>query len=151
MVRLHRKEVNNLDRVCTIAKENILKGLSKLNDQPITNDNADLYDSLTEALYHLELVEAMKKSDYEYSGAARYYHDGIPNMTSRDGRMGMDGDNDGRYNESRGRMTPRWMYSGHSGKEHMMEDLKAMMADADSERERRAIRDFIEEMNEIKK
>ena len=35
-------------------------------------------------------------------------------------------------------------------KEHMMQDLKAMMADADTEKERRRIKEFIEDMQEMK-
>ena len=69
---------------------------------------------------------------------------------SRDGRRGMDGDNDGIYNESGRFMPNRYYYSGHAGKEHMMQDLKAMMADADSEKERRRIKEFIEDIQEMK-
>ena len=47
-------------------------------------------------------------------------------------------------------MPARYYYSGHSGKEKMMMELKAMRDDADSERERKAIDHFIEEMKEIK-
>lgn len=130
-----------MDKVCHEAKENIKKGLEKLNSQPITDENADIYKDLTEALYHLELIEAMKKgSEYDYSGD-------YPVHMSRDG---IDGDNDGRYNESRGRNMPRWYYSGHNGKDRMIQDAEAMMADADTDKERRRIRDFIEDIKAMK-
>ena len=64
------------------------------------------------------------------------------------GRMGMDGDSDGRYRES-GRIMPRWYYSGHNGKDHMMRDIDAMMADADNEKMRRRIKEFKEDMKEL--
>ena len=69
---------------------------------------------------------------------------------SRDGRRGMDGDNDGIYNESGRYMPNRYYYSGHTGKEHMLQDLKAMMADADTEKERRRIKDLIEDLQDLK-
>ncbi|MBQ1729941.1 MAG: hypothetical protein II036_06320 [Oscillospiraceae bacterium] len=69
---------------------------------------------------------------------------------SRDGRRGMDGDNDGIYNESGRYMPSRYYYSRHTGKEHMLQDLKAMMADADTEKERRRIKDLIEDLQDLK-
>ena len=122
--------------------ENIKKGLEKLNTQPITDENADIYKDLSESLYRFKLIEAMDKgSDYNYSGTDIRY--------SGDGRIGMDGDNDGRYHESRTRMMPRYFYSGVAGKDHMMQDLRAMAADADSEKKRRRINEFIADMEEM--
>lgn len=157
-----------MDQVYEKAKERINEGLKKLNAQPqITSQDADDYNDLSQAL--LNLVTAcvmMEEKEYGYSGVRihapmnipgiptnypRVSYDGMVPM-SRDGRMGMDGDNDGRYNESRGRIMPnRYYYSGHSGKEHAIEELKAMMADSDSERERRFFKDMIDEYQEMKK
>lgn len=142
------------------TKEKIDEGLTKLNGQPLTADNACQYKNLTESLYYLVTASAMLDSGVGESrtgGNGMGMSNGLMHMPdirynySGDGRMGMDGDNDGRYHESRGRMAPhRYYYSGHSGKEHMMEDLKAMMADADTERERKRIRDLIEDLQELK-
>lgn len=146
------------------TKEKIDEGLAKLNTQPITAENACQYKELSEALLNIITASVMlEETEYGYSGDRvhapmnvpgiprnypRVSYDGMMPM-SRDGRMGMDGDNDGRYNES-GNMPRRYYYSGHTGKEHMMMDLKAMMADADSEKERRRIKDLIEDLQELK-
>jgi hypothetical protein len=151
-----------LDKIYQSAKDKIDEGLAKLNAQPLTADNACQYKELTEALYYL--ITASSMLDYSedgYSGYNDYSRDdrsmGLVHMPkinmppmSRDGRRGMDGDNDGRYNESGRYMPNRYYYSGHVGKEHMMQDLKAMMADADSEKERRRIKDLIEDLEEMK-
>ncbi len=142
------------------AKEKISTGLEKLNAQPqLTSQDADDYNDLSQAL--LNIVTAcvmMEEKDYGYSGARIHAPMNVPGVSnsyprvSYDGRRGMDGDGDGIYNESRGRMTPdRYYYSGHSGKEHAVEQLKAMEADADSERERRFFKDMREEYMEMKK
>ncbi len=146
-----------MDNVCMEAKENLKKGLAKLNKEPINDENAELYHLITESLYHLELVEAMK-NEYGYSGV--YYDDGMMRMphNSYEGRNGMPSNsyegrmnqsNEGGYSEGRHSM-PRYYYSGHMGKEHMMTDLKAMLADADTEKERRMIRDLIEDLQQLK-
>ena len=152
-----------MDKVYESAKDKIDEGLTKLNAQPLTAENARQYKDLTEALYYL--VTATSMMDYSeegnYSGnysMDRNYDGGMsrglvhmPDIrVSRDGRIGMDGDNDGRYNESRRRTPERYYYSGHMGKEHMMEDLKAMYDDADSEKERRRIKDLMEDLKELK-
>ena len=152
-----------MDKLYQTAKDKIDEGLTKLNTQPLTAENACQYKELTEALYYL--VTATSMMDYSeegnYSGnysMDRSYDGGMsrglvhmPDIrVSRDGRRGMDGDNDGRYNESRRRMPERYYYSGHMGKEHMMEDLKAMYDDADYEKERRRIKDLMEDLKELK-
>lgn len=145
-----------MDKVYQLAKDKIDEGLTKLNTQPLTAENACQYKELAEALYYL--ITATSMMDYsaegEYSGNDRGMSRGLMHMpdirVSRDGRMGMDGDNDGRYNESRRRTPERYYYSGHMGKEHMMEDLKAMYDDADSEKERRRIKDLMEDLKEMK-
>ena len=155
-----------MDKNYQLTKDKIDEGLTKLNTQPLTAENARQYKELTEAVYYL--VTATSMMDYSeagYSGnnysMARDNQGGMsmglvhmpdikmPPM-SRDGRRGMDGDNDGRYNESRRRTPERYYYSGHMGKEHMMEDLKAMYDDADSEKERRRIKDLMEDLKEMK-
>ena len=149
-----------MDKVYELAKGKIDEGLTKLNSQPLTAENACQYKELTEALYYL--ITATSMMDYSEEGNYSGNYDGgmsrglvhmpdikMPPM-SRDGRRGMDGDNDGRYNESRRRMPERYYYSGHMGKEHMMEDLKAMYDDADSEKERRRIKDLMEDLKELK-
>jgi len=155
-----------LDKLYEKTKDKIDEGLEQLNTQPLTAENACQYKELTEALYYL--ITATSMLDYSeengYSGTytmARGNNGGmsrglvhmpdikIPPM-SRDGRRGMDGDSDGIYNESGRYMPNRYYYSGHTGKEHMMQDLKAMMADADTEKERRRIKDLIEDLQEMK-
>lgn len=135
-----------MDTVCMEAKENLKKGLAKLNKEPVNDENAELYHLITESLYHLKLVEAMENG-YDYSGV--YYDDRMMRMphSSYEGRM--DQPNEGGYSEGRHSM-PRYYYSGHMGKEHMMTDLKAMLADADTEKERRMIRDLIEDLQQLK-
>lgn len=146
------------------TKEKIDEGLTKLNGQPLTADNACQYMNLAEALYYLVTASAMLDSGVGESrtggngnGNGMGMSNGLMHMPdirynySGAGRMGMDGDGDGRYYESRGRMTPqRYYYSGHTGKEHMLEDLKAMRADADSDKERRRIDDLIEDLKDMK-
>ena len=147
-----------MDKVCLEAKENIHKALEKLNREPVTNESAELYHWLTKSLYNLVTIDAMTKYDGESYGRRDYPMGmsgdriSIPYMDyerSRDGRAGRDGDSDGMYRES-GRMMPRYYYSGHMGKEHMMMDLKAMLADADTDKERRRINDLIEDLKEMK-
>lgn len=142
------------------SKERVTSGLEKLNAQPqITSQDADDYKDLSQALLNMVTACAMMdEKSYGYSGAMVHAPNNIPGVpnsyprVSYEGRMGMDGDGDGRYNESRGRITPnRYYYSGHSGKEHALDHLNAMMADADSERERRFFKDMIEEYTEMKK
>ena len=145
-----------LDKVYQLAKDKIDEGLTKLNTQPLTSENACQYKELTEALYYL--ITATSMMDYSEEGYFGNYtmnrdmSRGLVHMprVTRDGRRGMDGDNDGRYNESGRYMPDRYYYSGHMGKEHMLQDLKAMMADADSEKERRRIKDLIEDLEELK-
>jgi carboxypeptidase C (cathepsin A) len=140
-----------VSKVCLDAKENIQKALEKLNREPVTNESAELYYWLTKSLSNLETIEAMQiYGDYGYSnGMVR-----MPDVSfegSMDMRRGRDGDSDGMYRESgRTRTMPRYYYSGHMGKEHMMQDLNAMLADADSEKERRRIKDLIEDLRELK-
>lgn len=150
-----------MDKIYEQAKDKINEGLTKLNTQPLTAENACQYKELTEALYYLITATSMMEYSDVNSSEARNYNGGMsrglvhmPDIHmdySRAGRMGMDGDNDGRYNESGRYMPNRYYYSGHSGKEHMMQDLKAMMADADSEKERRRIKEFIEDMEDLRK
>lgn len=160
-----------MDNFYEVTKEKLKKNIETLNNQPMSDTNADLYKDLTTALSNVVTACAMEeyKEEGNYSGyysmargngqggnnrggmsGARFrmpdYDDMIP--MSRDGRMGRDGDGDGVYSERR--MPARYYYSGHSGKEKMMMELKAMRDDADSERERKAIDHFIEEMKEIK-
>ena len=115
------------------AKENIYKGLEKLNHEPMTSENADDYHDLIESLYYLTVVEAMKNNT-GYSGV--YYDD----------RMALDGRIDMPSSSYAGRMTPRYHYSGHTGKDHMIEELRAMYEDAGSERERRTLQSAIENL-----
>ena len=155
-----------MDKLYEKTKDKIEEGLEQLNAQALTAENACQYKELTEALYYLVTASSMLDYSEEngYSGTynmSRENNGGmsrglvhmpdinIPPM-SRDGRRGMDGDNDGIYNESGRFMPNRYYYSGHAGKEHMMQDLKAMMADADTERERKRIKEFIEDMQEMK-
>lgn len=163
-----------MDKLYEKTKDKIDEGLEKLNTQPLTAENACQYKELTEALYYL--ITATSMMDYSeengYSGTytmARGNNGNNGNMSrnggmsmglvhmpdvrmdyTRDGRRGMDGDNDGIYNESGRYMPNRYYYSGHAGKEHMLQDLKAMMADADTEKERRRIKDLIEDLQELK-
>ena len=145
-----------MNKIYQLTKDKIDEGLTKLNSQPLTAENACQYKELTEALYYL--VTATSMMDYSEEGYSGNYDRGMSRglvhmpdfRMTRDGRMGMDGDNDGRYNESRRRTPERYYYSGHDGKEHMMEDLKAMYDDADSEKERRRIKDLMEDLKELK-
>ena len=58
--------------------------------------------------------------------------------TSYDGRLGMDGDSDGRYSERR---NSRGRYSRAEEKEMMMDKLERKLENAASEPERQTIRD----------
>ena len=82
------------------------------------------------------------------------YRGGSYDGMSGDGRRGRDDDSDGRYSEegsyrrgrdARGRYTSR-DYSGHGDKESMIEDLRMMMDEASSEKERMAIMQCIEKL-----
>lgn len=98
--------------------------------------------------------------DMSYNMSHRGSYDGMShNSYGSYARAGRDGDGDGRYSEdgsyrrgrdARGRYTSRdgsyeTGYSRHDKKE-MMQNLQMMMQQAGSEKERKAIRDCIEEL-----
>ena len=103
----------------------------------------------------VETIKAMREhGDYSqagsygsynsYDNSMRYSMDGNNMNSSYNSyaRRGRDGDNDGRYNESRG----SYDYSRHTDKENMLHQLEQMMQTAKTEEQRKAIRRCMEEL-----
>ena len=89
-------------------------------------------------------------NSYDNQGYAR---DGsYARQTSYGGRAGRDGDSDGRYSENQGSYRGgrdsygRYGYSRHTAKERMIEKLEGMMDKVTNEKDRHAIMDCIEEL-----
>lgn len=126
--------------------EDMLEPLSKKQDiSPTELDN--IYKAV-KTMNYIETIKAMneygKSNNDSYAGGSsygRYSRYSYP--TSYDGRMGMDGDGDGRYSE-RGRNS-RGRYSRDS-KEEMISRLERKMEMATSETERQTIRDMIRDI-----
>lgn len=93
-------------------------------------------------------------SDMGHSGHYPYhiFYDGSYGR-SYDGRRGMDGDNDGRYSE--GMSYDNGSYRGYmrrnsraAEKDHMIEQLEEMMANAPDERSKKAIMRCIDKLDD---
>ncbi len=135
-----------------------LKDYNRKED--LTDTDVGCIYKMIDIVKDISTIEAMERYGYnEYSN--RSYSEAWPMTTyprmSFDGRMGMDGDGDGRYSEEnsyRRGMSNRYSgrgssyngYSGH-GKEQIVEDLRVMMADARTEDERERYRKAIDTLN----
>lgn len=139
-----------------LAKSKIDAAIDKLNAQgPIDDKMAEEYKHLFCALNDLTTATAMMEYVGTGESYGRYYNGnvsmdvmprGMNSMTgmSMAGQHGMDGDGDGRYYESsNGVYKPMYRYSGHTGKEHMLTDLKMMVADASTPHERSVLKECI--------
>lgn len=105
----------------------------KKND--ISPAEMDSVYKATKTIYYITTIDAMNNPeeymDYSRDSYNSYARGGNPNMRrpmySRDGRIGMDGDGDGRYSERPYRMSrdANAGYSGHT-KEQMMQKIADM-------------------------
>lgn len=128
-----------------------LKRITKKGDiSPTELDNA--YKAV-DIIKDIETIDAMKNADYGYSqGYPMSYNDGHSMNYRGDGhsyaRRGRDGDGDGRYSEARGR-DARGRYTSRDGYSRgtMHEHLQEMLAQAQTEEERQAIRRCMNEIN----
>ena len=96
-----------LEELC-YELEDMLEPIVKKGD--ISPTELDNVKDAVKSIYYLETIKAMKEygnsNAYSYAGANSYRgnsRDGMSYRGSYDGRMGMDGDGDGRYSERRGR------------------------------------------------
>lgn len=106
----------------------------KKND--ISPTEMDSVYKATKTIYYITTIDAMNNPD-EYMDYSRDSYNSYarggnsntrrPMMYSRDGRLGMDGDGDGRYSERGYRMSRDGNagYSGHT-KEQMMQKIADM-------------------------
>lgn len=126
--------------------EDMIEPIVKKGDiSPTELDN--IYKAV-KTIYYGETIKAMKEygsndgsydsSYYSYAGGRGGSSRNMSYRTSYDGRMGMDGDSDGRYSERR---NSRGRYSRAEEKEVMMEKLERKLENASSEPERQTIRD----------
>ena len=115
-----------------------------------TNMNLDQIDKLTHALKSVETIIAMKEGGYSTTvNRDRYYDDNsyFSGNSYRNGRYGGM-----RYNENYNsyRMNGRGSgYSRKDGKEEMIANLHEMLNDASSPKEKDAIHQCIEKLQNI--
>ena len=127
-----------LDDMCDMLEDELKQIAKKEEITPQELDNA--YKAI-DIIKDIETIKAMKRSEasydsYEYSNRMPYsrsYDDMSYDDYSREysneysrARRGRDGDNDGRYNESRERG-----YSRHDDKEHLMKKIEEMQRKID--------------------
>lgn len=129
--------------------EDMIEPIAKKQDiSPTELDN--VYKAV-KTMNYIESIKAMKEygnsndGSYSYGGGSYARNNRNRNSndyyrTSYDGRMGMDGDGDGRYSERR---YSRARYSRADEREMMLSKLERMMDDANSEAERQTIKDCI--------
>ena len=127
--------------------EDDVRKITKKGD--ITPDELNSVYKAVDIIKDVETIMAMREhGDYSQDGSYGSYNS-YNNMSNRasynsyDGsyaRRGRDGDNDGRYNESRDN------YSRHTDREQMIQKLEQMMQTAQTDEQRKAIRRCIEEM-----
>lgn len=130
--------------------EDDVRKITKKGD--ITPDELNSVYKAVDIIKDVETIIAMREhGDYSQDGSYGSYNS-YNNMSNRasynsyDGsynsyaRRGRDGDNDGRYNESRDN------YSRHTDREQMIQKLEQMMQTAQNEEQKKAIRRCIEEM-----
>lgn len=86
---------------------------------------------LTDTIKNIDKIE-MLEEDGGYSRAGDWEMEGRGSYNRGSSYRGRKRDSMGRYS--------RWMYSRGDAKEHMMEQMEALMDQAGSEREREAIR-----------
>ena len=144
--------------------EDEIKQMTKKGD--ITPQELENAYKATDIIKDIETIKAMKEAGEQgmYSQAYDYARDGgsydgnysqrmYNSYNSYDNsyaRRGRDGDGDGRYSEAgsynRGNYNSR-DYSRHSEKEMMIDNLESMMKSAKSEKEREAIRQCIQKLD----
>jgi len=111
--------------------------------QKKSNFNIDLIDKLTHSLKSVETIIAMYEADNSNSYGYNGYNRGNGNRSYR--RNSYDGGNGGSYNNYR--MNRRtYNYSRDDGKQEMISDLHEMLNEAGSEKERNAIMQCIEKL-----
>lgn len=115
-----------LEELCYELEDMIEPIVKKGDISPTELDN--VYKAV-KTMNYIETIKAMKEygnsNTYSYAGNSyrgSYRYDG---GRSYDGRMGMDGDGDGRYSERRGRNS-NGRYSRMDEREDMMERLGRM-------------------------
>lgn len=132
--------------------EDMIEPISKKQD--ISPTELDNVYKATKTMYYIETIKAMNEygNSNEYNSYNSYAGGNSNRGNSRayrgsyTGRMGMDGDGDGRYSERRGRNSNGRYSNGYSrddAKDEMIMNLENMMNESNSEQERQTIRDCI--------
>lgn len=138
------------------------------NDYPMTHDYSRTYEMMPHYAYAMDGRSNDRSMDYSRDRSYDRHsyddksYDGMSNDggMSNAGRRGRDGDNDGRYNESRdnfrdnsNRRGPYESYDGRSyeysrdnSRKKMIQKLETLMDDTMSENERKAIMECIEKI-----
>lgn len=161
--------MKHLDELKELLMEQVKK-ITKKGD--ITVSELDSVYKVVDVIKDIDTITAMEEeygdSGYSqrggYSGRSydgwgrngmsnRGSYDGSYAGGSYDGRQGRDADSDGRYSEDgssyrRGRDSRGRYMSRDSGKEQMMSTLHQMMDQASSEKERQAIMQCIEKLED---
>lgn len=114
-------ELKNM--LCDELEEIISKG-------ELSTGELDIVDKLTHSIKSLETIIAMNESGYGYSCDKYYPGNSYARNQKRDSM--------GRYSRDTGRGY-RVNYSRDEGHEYMLEQLRTMLSDATSDKEREAI------------
>ena len=118
-------------------RDNLCEELEKVaRKDEISTSDLEVIDKLAHSIKNIDKI--MNEGSYEYSGEYSRRENRSYNSYARKGR---DGDNDGRYNESRGRS---YEYS----RDRMTDKLRRMMNETSNDRERDAIMRCISQLEE---
>lgn len=141
--------------------EEQIEEIAKKND--ISPTELERLDKAVDIIKDIETIWAMKdygapeEEDYGYSGRYPYY---MRDDMSRTGRSYDPWDRGASYRRGRDMNTGRYVsrempryymdngYSGHSNKEDMKMDLRMMMDNAKSDKERMAIQNLLDQWKE---
>ncbi len=118
-------------------RDNLCEELEKVaRKDEISTSDLEVIDKLAHSIKNIDKI--MNEGSYEYSGEYSRRENRSYNSYAR---RGGDGDNDGRYNESRGRS---YEYS----RDRMTDKLRRMMNETSNDRERDAIMRCISQLEE---
>lgn len=129
----------------------------------LTPGSLETVHKLTDTIKNIDKIEMLEEYEDEYSADDDYsYARGRGRNAKRDsmGRYSRDSgysreggysrdsgySRDGGYNMGRGGNSGGMMYSRDDGKEHLMRDIREMMADAKDEKQREAYRRAMREL-----
>ena len=128
-----------MDRELEKLKTTLMEELTDLSKQGVTSSNLDAIYKLTSSIK--ALCKIMKEDDEGYSQRSRMYY--------RDGDSWNGGNSYERMRDRDGRYRSNGGYSRGDGKEEMISKLEDMLEDAESEKEREAIRKCVSQLRNI--